>query len=142
MSRISRTYRLSAKTLDDINKIAIEQHLSRERAIEFVVQNYIEKTEKEDQAMILLQETLMAALKKVQEDLSRIRGASNNIDRHTQMQLEFWNHYFVVNPSKEFVSTDKFKRKEMSEADALVKKRIGEARQKKLDYEKNKKGSV
>lgn len=138
MSRISRTYRLSEQTIEDINQIASVQCISKERAIEFAIQKYKEQKHKEEQVLFLVQEMIMSEFQKVKEDLSRIRGASNNIDRYTQMQMEFWNHYFVVNPSKEFVSTDKYKRKELIEADALIKQRIAEARQKKLDHDKRK----
>lgn len=139
MAKIARTYRLSEKTIGLIDKLKeLENISSKEGAIEFVFNWYFEQQNKEERILNILEENLMAEFKKVKEDLSRIRGASNNIDRHTQMQMEFWNHHFIVNPSKELITTDKHKRKELSEADGLIKQRIAENRLKKIEYEKKK----
>lgn len=127
-TRTGSYYRLSDNARNVIRMIADERKISQAHAIEWLTDEYIRsKAEKESETMKLLLE--------LKEDVRRVRAASNVIDRNTQMQIEFWNHYFIVNKFKMLGSTEKYKAEELTEAEELVKKRIAHLRQKKLDWE-------
>lgn len=136
MAKKGAFYRLDEDTIGMIDEIALTKKVSKSDALQYIVEEYY--TELHSNKLASLEAILLMELKKMQEDLSRIRGTANVIDRHAQMQTEFWNHYFTGHPSKEFVTTEKYQRKELQEAEMLVKKRVAENRQKKVDYEKRK----
>lgn len=129
-------FNLSEKVIENIKKLASGKKMSQGELVEYLVERYFEERSEEHK---LLKDTLASLLDEkmsdVKEDLNRIRVTSNVIDRNIQMELEFWNHYFIVNDFHELGSTEKYKTPEMIEAEKVVKNRIAHLRQRKLDWE-------
>lgn len=87
----------------------------------------------------MVERRLEEKLSPLKNDLNRIRIAANIIDKHVQMILEFWNHYFVIHEFKALGTTEKLKTNELREAEELIMKRIAHNRQRKLDSETKRK---
>lgn len=132
-------YRLSNDTKEKIKMLAQEKKMSHADAIEYMVESFFENRSEEHKALMQsieerLNKVIDEKLKTLIEDMERMRVIANVIDRNTQMMLEFWNHYFIANEFKMFVTTDMYKAEELNIAEQIVKKRIDERRQ--LKYEK------
>lgn len=138
MKKVKKTYTLNHKTVERIEQIAIEKNMTRTNAIEYMIESYFENRSEEHQALMnSIEERLNKILdERVAEDLKRTRVIANVIDNNTQMMMEFWNHYFLVNDFKELGTTEKYKAEELKVAEQLVKKRIAERR--RLKFEKRK----
>ena len=135
-NRKTKTFRFTDETIQKIEQVSKEKLCTQTAAIEQMIEYYFENRTKE------YNET-QSLLLELKEDVRRVRAASNVIDRHTQMQIEFWNHYFIVNQFKGLGTTERYKAEEVTEAEELVKTRIAHLRQKKLDWEgKRKKEKV
>lgn len=131
-NRKSKTFRFTDETIQKIEQVAKEKLCTQTAAIEQIIEYYFENRTKEyNETQSLLQE--------LKEDVNRVRVTSNVIDRNVRMELEFWNHYFIVNQFKGLGTTEKYKAEEVTEAEELVKKRIAHLRQKKLDWESKRK---
>ncbi|MFD1707548.1 hypothetical protein ACFSCZ_12520 [Siminovitchia sediminis] len=144
MTKLKKSYRLTSDTVQKIEQLSFEENTSQANAIEIMVQQFFENREKERVALLeaiekLVDQKLIENLSGMQEDLKRIRVTGNVIDRNVQMQLEFWNHYFIVNEFKELATTEKYKTEELTEAEVVVKNRIAHNRQRKLDWESKRK---
>lgn len=144
MTKLKKSYRLTSDTVQKIEQLSVEENTSQANAIEIMVKQFFENQEKERVALLeaiekLVDQKLIENLSGMQEDLKRIKVTSNVIDRNVQMQLEFWNHYFIVNEFKELATTEKYKTEELTEAEAVVKNRIVHNRQRKLDWESKRK---
>lgn len=146
-TKIKKPYLLSTDTVEKIELLSKEKKLTYGGTIELIVDAYFEsRTEKHKVLMesldVLLEKKFDDKLAGVLEGLNRVRVASNVIDRNVQMELEFWNHYFVVNNAKALGSTEKHKTIQLSEAEELVKNRIRHNRQKKIDWENKRMKSI
>lgn len=117
---------LSADTILKLESMANEENVSLSSIVERAVNDYYEKTNIESQEV-------KEMLSNMEKELRRIRIIGNGIDRDTKMLLEFWNHYFVVNEFNELATTEKYKTKELIEAEELISKRIVKDRQRRLD---------
>lgn len=127
-NRTLKNFRFTDNTIQKIEQVADELSCTQTAAVELMIRKYFENRTKEYNEM----HSLLLELK---ENVNRVRVTSNVIDRNTQMQIEFWNHYFIVNQFKGLGTTEKYKAEELTEAEMLIKKRIAHLRQKKLDWE-------
>ncbi|TFJ93108.1 hypothetical protein [Lentibacillus salicampi] len=131
--------RLSPDTVEKIQTIADEKHVSQADAITKAIDHfYADRDEKyvvfKDMISDLMDEKLAA----MQDKLHRIQVTGNVVDRDTKILLEFVNHYYLINEFKDLITTEKYKTNGMQQAEDLIQKRIHKHRQKKLDYEKRK----
>lgn len=140
-TRIKRTYRLKEETLNKINVVKMQRQVNNAtEAIEYMIDQYFMNQAKQYEVLMVLFERLLdkkldEKLDPIKENTSRTRTTANVIDRNTQMMLEFWNHYFIVNNPSALGTTEKLKTKELIEAEQVVQNRIAHNRQKKLDWE-------
>ncbi|GLY11965.1 hypothetical protein [Pseudobacillus badius] len=144
MAKIARTYKFDEDTIKKIQVLAKEQGLNYTTAIEFAINKYFEERHEDNIALInsidkLIENKLNEKLNSLRNDLNRVRIATNIIDKHVQMMLEFWNHYFVIHDFKKLGTTEQYKTKELIEAEELIIKRIAYNRQRKLDHESKRK---
>ncbi|MEK4031289.1 hypothetical protein MKZ02_22560 [Pseudobacillus sp. FSL P4-0506] len=144
MSQIKKTFRFNKRTVDKILTLANEKNISQTSAIELAMDRYFEDRHEERISLIesidsLVERHLEEKLTPLKNDLNRVRIAANIIDKHVQMILEFWNHYFVIHEFKALGTTEKLKTNELQEAEELIMKRIAHNRQRKLDSETKRK---
>jgi hypothetical protein len=138
--KVPSYYLFSRDTKDKIKQIAEEKKCSEVNAITIVVDDYMQQKGEQQSALLdAISQLMDEKLGEIKESLHRLQVTGNVIDRDTKMILEFWNHYFVVNKFKHFISTEKFKTDEVKEAEALIKERISKHRQRKLEWEQKKK---
>lgn len=132
-------YRLNEKSIEKVKSLSKEKNITNTDALELMIGSYFaDRTEEHHMLKEELDSLLKRELKELDAKLERVRVSANLIDRHTQMQLEFWNHYFAANNFKHFGSTELHKMEELTEAEAIVRNRIAHNRQRKLDFEKAK----
>lgn len=139
-AKVGRYYRLSERTLNqlgELKKRSGENYKNNTTIIEYAVEQLYEKEHVQDELLMSEIENLLETKIKNQllPILNRLVVIGNVLDRNNQMQMEFWNHYFIVTDGKTLGSTEKFKTKPFEEAEDLIKERIGHNRQKKLDWE-------
>src|SRR5690625_2076831 len=131
---------LEADTIKKIKAMSTDKNKSESAIVDKAIELYFMDRDKEHNFLVeTLSQIFDEKLKILIEDLKRVKVTGNVIDRDTKMMMEFWNHYFVANEYNMFVTTDQHKTKELSEAESLIKKRISENRQRKLDWEEKRK---
>lgn len=117
---------LSPETIDNIIEKSNQQSLSHSQVIENILNEYFEKDPLEEK------------INEMNKLLKRVWLTGNVIDRHTKMMIEFWNHYFFVKKFDAFATTEKVKRDEIIQSENLIRKRIAESRQRKIDAQNRK----
>ena len=133
---------LEVDTIKKIKALSMDENKSESAIVDKAIELYYMDRDKEHNVLIeTLSQIFDEKLKVIIDDLKRVKVTGNVIDRDTKMMMEFWNHYFVATEFNMFVTTEQHKTKELSVAEALIKKRISENRQRKLDWEERKKKS-
>lgn len=137
-SKIGRYYRLSERTLEqlgELKKRSGENYKNNTAIIEYAIKQLYEKEHSQHELLITDIDELVDLKFKEQllPYLNRLVVIGNVLDRNIQMQMEFWNHYFIMTDAKQLGSTEKLKTKPFEEGEALIKERIGHNRQKKID---------
>lgn len=124
-----KQFSLSEKTVTRIEMIANEKSESYSSVVEKAVEHYYKNMIEEERELEII-------LKNILEELKILRVIGNIINKDTNIMLEFWNHFFVVNDFKQLITTEKYKTKELHEAEQLINDRIIKKRNKKLNREK------
>lgn len=124
-----KQFSLSEKTVTRIEMIANEKSESYSSVVEKAVEHYYKNMTEEERELEII-------LKNILEELKTLRVIGNVINKDTNIMLEFWNHFFVVNDYKQLITTEKYKTKELHEAEQLINERIIKKRNKKLNREK------
>lgn len=124
-----KQFSLSEKTVTRIEMIANEKSESYSSVVEKAVEHYYKNMTEEERELEII-------LKNILEELKTLRVIGNVINKDTNIMLEFWNHFFVVNDYKQLITTEKYKTKELHEAEQLINDRIIKKRNKKLNREK------
>ncbi|GAB3043977.1 hypothetical protein [Virgibacillus ainsalahensis] len=131
--------RLSPDTIEKIQTIAAEKHVSQADAITEAIDHYdAERDEKYVVFKNMISDLMDEKLATMQDKLHRIQVTGNVVDRDTKILLEFMNHYYLINEFKDLITTEKYKTNGMQQAEDLIQKRIHKYGQKKLDYENRK----
>ncbi|WP_156418724.1 hypothetical protein [Lentibacillus amyloliquefaciens] len=131
--------RLAPGTIEKIQTIADEKHVSQADAITEAIDHfYADRDEKYVVFKDMISDLMDEKLATMQDKLHRIQVTGNVVDRDTKILLEFMNHYYLINEFKDLITTEKYKTNGMQQAEDLIQKRIHKHRQKKLDYEKRK----
>lgn len=139
------TFRIPEETFNTIKKEADDNGISQGEVIRLAVNNYVGmKSEEYSEMKTMMEEVLEIVLDnklaKIKEDVNKIRIASNKIDNSTQLNTEFLNHWFTLhNDSDEVVHTGRYKTMEIKFLEQLIKDRISHNRQRKIDWENNRK---
>lgn len=132
-------YKLREQSIDKIKTLAEEKNINYTDALELMIDSYFVDRTEEFHLLTESWDGLMnEKIAQIDAKLEKIRITSNVIDRHTQMGLEFWNHYFAANQFKQLGSTELYRTEELKEAELIVRNRIAHNRQKKLDWEQAK----
>lgn len=135
--KIQKNILLTEDVVQKLVDLAAEKNLTFGGVVEYLVVAHEEHRSAENEQLLTTMDTMIK--KNLQDllmdDVKRIRITANVIDRHTQMMLEFWNHYFIMTDAKSLGSTQRYKTIPFEEAEALVKERVAHNRQKKLDAE-------
>ncbi|WP_107942667.1 hypothetical protein [Metasolibacillus fluoroglycofenilyticus] len=130
-------YRFSEKTLQQLEELKHRDGGSYTSILESAVEQLYLKTYTQNEMLLgeieRLLDVKMSEL--LMPDLKRLIVIGNVLDRNIQMQMEFWNHEFVMSAAKGLGSTDKHLSAPFREAQELIKQRIAHNRQKKLDKE-------
>lgn len=140
-AKTPKNFRLSENSIIQLNIIKKEKNFTYETdVIEWLIDNYfIDSKESIEYTVDKITNNIEEKLSEIERNyLNPIRAASNIVDRNTNTILEFWNHTFAANPTKNFATTDKIVTPEFRTASNLSKQRISEARQKKLERIKKK----
>jgi len=131
---------LEVDTINKIKALSTDENKSESAMVDKAIERYFMGRDEEHNVLVeTLSKIFDEKLKILIEDLKRVKVTGNVIDRDTKMMMEFWNHYFVANEFNMFITTEQHKTKEFSEAESLIKKRISENRQRKLDWEEKRK---
>lgn len=139
MGKVKKTYSLTLEAVDKIEQLAKEKNMSYTAALELMIDSYFVDRTEEFHILTESWDGLMSKkMSELDAKLEKIRITSNVIDRHTQMSMEFWNHYFAANQFKQLGSTELYRTEELKEAEMIVRNRIAHNRQKKLDWEQAK----
>lgn len=135
-SKVRKSLSLKRNTIERILNYAEQENMTESSVVDLAVEQFLKDKEVEHALLVkTIANVLDQKLEPFKEDLNRIRVTSNVIDRDTKMMLEFWNHYFVVNEFNMLATTEEHKTNELKQAENLIKKRISENRQRKLDWE-------
>ncbi len=142
-SKVGKYHRFSENTLskmDELKKRSGENYKNYTSILEYAVEQLYEKEHLQHEILLTEVEKLFELKFKelLSPNLNRLVVIGNVLDRNIQMQMEFWNHYFIMSDAKQLGSTEKFKTTPFEEAEVLIKERIGHNRQKKLDWENKK----
>jgi len=132
LARILKNYRIKQETIDYIEKVALQQNISRQAAVDFIADEH-KKSNKT--SVMLVAEAIGEYLRK---DLVRIRLGTNNADKNSQILIELLNHLFIANEFKGCITTSQFKADGLRDAEIEVKERIEHFRTSKLERENSK----
>lgn len=131
--------RLQPKTLEKIQTIVDEENTTQADAITLAIDHYFTEREEEQVAIKrMISNVMEEKMNTINEKLRTLQVTGNVIDRDTKIQLEFMNHYYLVNNFNKLATTEEYKTKGLQQAEDLIQKRIHKQRKKKLDDEQRK----
>lgn len=138
--KYKKTYRLTPLTVARIEQFAKEEEVTNTEALEIMIQDYFKNRTDDYYKLEQFIETIMTRfLTTISSDIQHIRKSNTAIDSHTQMLLEFWNHYFLINDFNQLGSTEVMKAPELNVAEEVVRNRISHRLQRKITQEKKRK---
>ena len=133
-------FRLSRDKLDYIKQYAETHSLSYNAALEQIIDEH-SKREQINVSSVLAELLAESVIEKLNPTLTRIRLAANNADRNSDVMIELLNTLFCFEDYKGLVSTEQFEHIATRKARELVKNRILNYRQARLEAER-KKGTI
>lgn len=120
-------YHSSSEALERI----VREHMKLDKdvfSLEYITETVTEQVTKSVQ---------IALQKSISKEINRVRLASNNIDRNTQILIELVQGHMQMNNLKSIVTTDILKPDFLIEVEGLIQERITEQKQRK-DNNQNK----
>ena len=140
MNKVKPTFYLSPEKYDYVKTFSKEHNLSYSAALEQIIDEH-SKREQINVSSVLAELLAESVIEKLNPTLTRIRLAANNADRNSDVMIELLNTIFCFEDYKGLVSTEQFEHIATRKARELVKNRILNYRQARLEAER-KKGTI
>lgn len=132
MTRKRITVRLTEELSTSIENVTRKNGATQNQVINNAIEYYFEHEGVDyPELMKVMEEGFRLFYEPIGEELKRIRHIQNELSKASQMNLEFWNDYFLHQGDGTLVTTDVKKSNEFSQAEANIKNRILEQQQQK-----------